>query len=56
MSAAKAGITGKLAITSVPRIDRILIEILHEKKLRVRLGTRRSLVVVIDPTMTVAKV
>jgi hypothetical protein len=26
MSTAKAGITGKLAITRVPRIDRILIE------------------------------
>jgi hypothetical protein len=30
-----AGITGKLAITRVPRIDRILIEILHRIKVRV---------------------
>src|SRR5262249_7200973 len=47
MSTAKAGITGKLAITRVPRIDRILIENLHRKWVWVRLGTQRSLVIVI---------
>jgi hypothetical protein len=31
MSTAKAGMTGKVAITRVPRIDRILIANLHGK-------------------------
>jgi hypothetical protein len=29
MFSAKAGITGKLAMTRAPRIDRIFIDILH---------------------------
>jgi hypothetical protein len=32
MSTARAGITGKLASTRVPRIDRILIANLHKRK------------------------